>query len=82
VPWFIVGAIVAALAMNTVPSLAPFRPLIAPSGSFLFTMAIAAIGLSVDLEAIIDAGPRPLIAVFLGWIVLIALFFLGMLIIG
>ena len=82
VPWFIVGAIAAALLMNAVPPLAEMRPFIAPYGSFLFTIAIAAIGLSVDLEAIIDIGPRPLLLVFLSLLILLALFVLGTLLIG
>jgi uncharacterized integral membrane protein (TIGR00698 family) len=82
VPWFIVGAIAAALLMNTVTPLAGVRPFLAPYGTFLFTIAIAAIGLSVDLEAIIEIGPRPLLLVFLSWLILLALFVLGTLLIG
>jgi len=82
VPWFIVGALAAALLMNAVPPLAEVRPFIAPYGTFLFTIAIAAIGLSVDLEAIIEVGPRPFLLVFQSWLILLALFVLGTLLIG
>lgn len=82
IPWFIVAAVAAAVATNTVGPLTGIRPLVAPYATFLFSMAISAIGLSVDLETIVDAGPRPLFVVFCSWLVLIALFSFGMLVIG
>jgi uncharacterized integral membrane protein (TIGR00698 family) len=77
IPWFIVGFLVAAVAVNLFPSLSSYSPAIAPSVRFFFSIAIAGIGLSIDLEAIIDAGPRPLLASLLGWIILVILFLLG-----
>jgi uncharacterized integral membrane protein (TIGR00698 family) len=82
VPWFIVGSIAVAVAVNLFPTLASLRSTLAPSISFLFSIAISGIGLTVDLEAIIDKGGRPFLAVFLGWIVLIALFAAGLRLIG
>lgn len=77
VPWFIVGSIVVAVLANVVPGLHAHREAIAPYVAFPFSIALAGIGLSVDIESIIDVGPKPLLAAFLGWIVLIALFILG-----
>jgi uncharacterized integral membrane protein (TIGR00698 family) len=81
VPWFIVGSIAVAVAVNLFPSLASLRSALAPSISFIFSIAIAGIGLTVDLGSIIDKGTRPFLAVFLGWIVLIALFAAGFVVI-
>lgn len=77
VPWFIVGFIITAALSNLLPALAVRRAALAPYGAFCFSLAVAAIGLTVDIESIIDVGPRPLLAAFLGWIVIIALFVLG-----
>jgi len=77
VPWFIVGFIITAALSNLLPALAVRRAAIAPLGTFCFSLAVAAIGLTVDIESIIDVGPRPLLAAFLGWIVIITLFVLG-----
>jgi uncharacterized integral membrane protein (TIGR00698 family) len=77
IPWFIIGSIVVATAVNVVPGTEAFRNAAGPFVTFLFTAAIAGIGLSVDLEAIIDVGPKPLAVIFLGWIVLVLLFLFG-----
>ncbi len=79
IPWFIVVFIFLAVLSNLSPELSARRAVIAPYAGFFLSVAIAGIGLSVDLESIIDIGPRPLLAAFLGWSVLIALFILGML---
>ncbi len=78
VPWFIVGSIVMAAAVNLLPGMEGFQAAAGPYVTFLFSVAIAAVGLSVDLEAIIDVGPKPLLVVFLGWSVLVLLFLAGM----
>lgn len=82
VPWFIIASLVLAAAANLYPALATHRAAIAPYVSFFFSIAIAGIGLSVNLEAIIDVGPKPILSVFLGWILLIVLFITGVRVIG
>lgn len=77
IPWFIIGSVVVAVVMNTTPELNMLREAAAPYITLLFSIAIAAIGLSVDIEAIIDVGPKPLLVGFLGWIILIVLFIAG-----
>lgn len=77
VPWFIIGSIILATIVNLVPGLKGIREAAGPAVTFLFTIAIAGIGLSVDLESIIDVGPRPLAVVFIGWTVLVSIFLLG-----
>lgn len=80
VPWFIVGSIVLAAVVNLIPGLEGFQAAAGPYVTFFFSVAIAAIGLSVDLESIIDVGPKPLLVVFLGWFVLILFFLAGMMV--
>ena len=77
IPWFIIGFIVVAMLANSVPGLHTYREVFSPYVAFCFSIAIAAIGMSVDIESIIDVGPKPLLAAFIGWILLIALFILG-----
>jgi uncharacterized integral membrane protein (TIGR00698 family) len=77
IPWFIIGFIIVAVLVNAVPGLHAIREVVSPYVAFCFSIALAGIGLSVDIESIIDVGPKPLLAAFLGWIVLIALFILG-----
>jgi uncharacterized membrane protein YadS len=77
IPWFIVGSIIVAAAFNVVPALGALRASIASFISFIFAIAIAGIGLTIDLESIIDMGFKPLLAVFLGWLLLLALFTAG-----
>jgi uncharacterized integral membrane protein (TIGR00698 family) len=82
IPWFIVGSLIIAVLSNLYPPLHTHRAAIAPFVTFFFSIAISGIGLSVDLESLIDVGPKPLLAAFLGWFVLIALFILGLNLIG
>jgi len=77
IPWFIIGFIVVAVLANSVPGLHTYREVFSPYVAFCFSIAIAAIGMSVDIESIIDVGPKPLLAAFIGGILLIALFILG-----
>jgi len=77
IPWFIIGFLITAIAVNVFPELALNRALIAPVATFFFASALAGIGLSIDLESIINAGPRPFIAVFAGLVILISLFAAG-----
>ena len=82
IPWFIIGSIFVAALFNLYPPLHSHRDEIAPFVTFFFSIAISGIGLSVDLESLIDVGPKPLLAAFLGWLILIALLILGLKLIG
>lgn len=77
IPWFIMGFLLTAAAVNLSDAAASYRAEIAPAVKFFFSIAIASIGLSIDLESIIEAGPRPLLTGLLGWIILVILFTLG-----
>jgi uncharacterized integral membrane protein (TIGR00698 family) len=82
VPWFLVGSFAVAGAFNLFPPLAAYRGALAPIVGFLFSIAIAGIGLTMDLEVIIDKGAKPFLAVFLGWLVILTLFVAGLKLIG
>jgi len=77
IPWFIALSALAALATGLSPALSAYRQTLSPYCTFFFSTALAGIGFKVDLESVINAGLRPLLAVFLGWVVLILLFILG-----
>ncbi|OGW55808.1 MAG: hypothetical protein A2Z46_08145 [Nitrospirae bacterium RBG_19FT_COMBO_55_12] len=51
--------------------------ILGPYIAFCFSIAIAGIGLSVETESIIDAGPKRLLAAFIGRMPFIILFILG-----
>lgn len=77
VPWFMVMFFVLALAGNLWDFAASLRPASEYLGGFLLTAALAAIGLSIDMDSIADKGARPLLAVFLTWgIVVLVLYFI------
>lgn len=77
VPWFIGLSVLAAVASNMSPVLSAKRTMIAPYCTFFFSAALAGIGLTVDLDSMVHAGPRPLLATFLGWIILVLIFIMG-----
>ncbi|MBI5199377.1 MAG: putative sulfate exporter family transporter [Nitrospirae bacterium] len=73
-PWFILTFILTAILFNIFPALSSLSIKIEPLVRFIFSIAIASIGLSIDLDAVIEEGPRPLIIAFLGWIAAISVF--------
>lgn len=76
-PWFIVGFVGIAAAVNAFPFLDAARSLLSSPVSFIFTVAIAGIGLSIDLESIIESGPKPLVVSFVGWAALVLVLLAG-----
>jgi len=82
IPWFLVGSIVVAGVFDQFPAVAAYRAALSPFVGFFFSIAIAGIGLTADLEAIIDKGAKPFLAVFLGWLVMLGIFIAGLKLIG
>lgn len=74
IPWFISTFILTAILFNIIPNLGTLSLKIEPIVRFIFSIAIAGIGLSIDLDAVIEEGPRPLIIAFLGWFAAIILY--------
>ena len=67
IPWFMVVFVVLAFLSNFVASVSALVPVFEPVSRFFLSCALAAIGLSVDLDSIMSEGARPLLAVFLSW---------------
>lgn len=67
VPWFMIAFVVFAFLTNFVKGMAAIAPRVEPVSRFFLSSALAAIGLSVDLDSIMSEGARPLLAVFLSW---------------
>jgi uncharacterized integral membrane protein (TIGR00698 family) len=75
VPWFIVGFVALALArsLGVIPD--PLLPWLATAATVLTVLAMAALGLGVDLRAIAAAGPRVSLVVTLSLVLLAAMAF-------
>lgn len=69
VPWFLVGfvLVVAASSVGLIPDAA--RPAFSQAATFAITMALVAIGLSIDLPTLRRAGSRPLLLGGALWVV-------------
>jgi len=72
VPWFIIGflALAAARSVGWLPD-AWLRP-IAASASALTVLAMAALGLGVDIRSVVEAGPKVTFVVTMSLLVLAA----------
>ncbi len=67
IPWFMVVFVVLAFLSNFVEAVSNMVPIFEPVSRFFLSSALAAIGLSVDLDSIMSEGARPLLAVFFSW---------------
>lgn len=74
VPWFILTMILTAILFNLIPALRELSTRIEQIVRFIFSIAIAGIGLSIDLDAVMEEGIRPLLITFLGWFAAILFF--------
>ncbi|MDH4163528.1 MAG: putative sulfate exporter family transporter [Nitrospirota bacterium] len=77
IPWYLIWSLVMALIVNFVPGADAFRSFAGPFATFVFSVALAGIGLSIELESIFDVGLKPVLIVFLGWLVMVGLFLAG-----
>lgn len=64
-PWFLIAFYAIALAVNFTGAGGYLRTVLDPASKFLLTAALAAIGLSVDVDAVSEKGPAPIMAAFL-----------------
>lgn len=78
IPWFMVLFFVLALAVNVSEEVAALRRLAEPVSKFSLSTALAAIGLSIDIDSITEKGAKPLFAVFLSWGITVLLLYLIM----
>jgi uncharacterized integral membrane protein (TIGR00698 family) len=77
IPWFMVVFFALAAAVNLSGKAASMREAVEPVSRFFLTVALSAMGLSIDFDSILEHGTRPLFSVVLSWsIVVLALYIL------
>ncbi len=64
-PWFLLGFYAMAAFVNFTSAGARMRMVLEPASGFMLAAALAAVGLSVDVESVVEKGPAPVLAVFL-----------------
>ncbi len=75
IPWFIIIFMSLSVLVNTVPAIRQLQETAKTIGTFCFSAGLAAIGFSVDFDAIIEEGMTPLGVIFAVWgVVLIAIY--------
>lgn len=75
IPWFIVIFMSLSVLVNTVPAIRQFQEIARTIGTVCFSAGLAAIGFSVDFDAIIDEGITPLAVIVAVWsVVLIGIY--------
>lgn len=75
--WFVfVFAFVGALTSFT--ALRTYENILAPWSTLALTLAMSSIGLSVDFNAVADAGMRPLVIGLVAWLIVFTLFALSL----
>jgi len=72
IPWYVVVFILLAVVSNAY-DLSSAVTILRPVSSFTLSVALAAIGLSVDFNSITDMGSRPLLSVGIGWVIVLIL---------
>ncbi len=77
IPWFAVFFIAFALAANLTNVLQPVSPYLRSWSDFFLSSGLAAIGFSVDFEAIMERGVTPLAVIFSSWVITIVLIYLA-----
>ncbi|MBI5633399.1 MAG: putative sulfate exporter family transporter [Nitrospirae bacterium] len=75
-PWFAVMFLVLAILVNTVPVLRQWQEISRTVSTFCFAAGLAAIGFSVDFDAIVEEGMTPLGIVFGVWAVVLIVIYL------
>jgi uncharacterized membrane protein YadS len=74
-PWFVIIFISLSILVNTIPALRQLQDTAKTIGTFCFSAGLAAIGFSVDFDAIVEEGMTPLGVIFAVWgVVLIAIY--------
>lgn len=74
-PWFIIIFMSLSVLVNTVPAIRQFQETARTIGTFFFSAGLAAIGFSVDFDAIIEEGMTPLGVIVAVWsVVLIGIY--------
>jgi len=78
IPWFIVVFILLSVIANLTDVFVPVMVYFKGLSAFFLSACLAAIGLSVDFNSIIDKGMAPLAVIFVSWGVIILILFFVM----
>jgi uncharacterized integral membrane protein (TIGR00698 family) len=76
IPWFVIIFISLSVLVNTVPAIRQLQETARTIGTFCFSAGLAAIGFSVDFDAIIEEGMTPLGVIFAVWSVVLIVIYL------
>lgn len=76
VPWFVAVFVVMTLLANFTRVLAPLTTYLKTASAFCLSAGLAAIGLSVDFDTVIEEGLTPLGVISFSWVVVILLMYL------
>jgi len=77
IPWFIVLFILLSIMVNLTNVFLPFMAYFKGLSTFFLSACLAAVGLSVDLNSIIEKGITPLAVIFISWgVIILIIFFL------
>lgn len=75
--WALAGFIIMGLLFSFVPTLTPYAKTIQPYSVFIWTMALASIGLMIDIRNLLKELPRVIFLGLILWLTIIAVFMLG-----
>lgn len=78
IPWFIVVFMLLSVMVNLTDVFVPVMAYFKGLSTFFLSACLAAIGLSVDFNSIIEKGMTPLAVIFVSWGVIILILFLVM----
>jgi uncharacterized integral membrane protein (TIGR00698 family) len=67
VPWFMVAFFAFAIAVNTSSFAASLSEMVRPASKVSLSLALAAIGLSINFDSVTEKGMGPLLSAFLAW---------------
>lgn len=76
IPWFMVMFFILTIAVNLSEKVASLRTAMETLSKLFLSTSLVAIGLSIDIDYIIEKGARPLISAFLSWGIVVLLLYL------
>ncbi len=77
-PWFMAAFFVLAIAVNFVGFVEELSHAVQPIGKLFLSIALAAVGLSIDFESVAEKGWGPLVAVFITWAIIVLTVYLAL----
>jgi uncharacterized integral membrane protein (TIGR00698 family) len=78
VPWFMAAFFAFALLVNVSEVAAAFGAATSSASGFFLSVALAAVGLSINLDSMADRGWGPLVSVLLAWVIIVLTAYLAL----